>query len=75
MKKLQLQMTKLSNLVDEKTLAIAELNEKIVTHEMITHNISSIDQKYAPMLDRVQELGDNYFILIHAVDDLEKAVK
>ena len=75
LKKLQLQMTKISNLVDEKTLAIAELNEKIVTHEMITNNISSIDQKYAPMLDRVQELGDNYFILIHAVDDLEKAVK
>ena len=75
MKKLQLQINELSNLVDEKTLAIAELNEKIVTHEMITNNISSIDQKYAPMLDRVQELGDNYFILVHAVDDLKKAVK
>ena len=42
---------------------------------MMTSSISSVDLKYAPLIYRVQELGDNYYILIHAVDDLEKTVK
>ena len=60
---------KLMNNIDEKTFEVKNLEIKITNLEKESHdkitNIENLGKK-------VKEVEENYFILVHAVDDLEK---
>ena len=74
-KSLQLEICKLTELVNAKSLEIENLNKKIYEQEIRINLVGSIEEKCENADKRIKDLGDNYFILLHSVDDLEKSVK
>ena len=74
-RQLQVQLDKLTELVNTKSQEIERLNMKIHEQELKLVKIVSIEEKCENAVKKTQELGDNYFILLHSVDDLEKIVK
>ena len=73
--KMQAEVEKLTSLVQQKSQEIAALDQKIKEHEISKGYFESIKETQVNLSSRIQELGDNYFILLHSVDDLEKAMK
>ena len=54
---------------------ITSLKDKLDAHLKTPHQYESLENKLSATENRVQENGNNVYILIHAVDDLEKAVQ
>ena len=74
-KNLRLEIDKLTELVNAKSQEIDNLNKKIYEQETKINSVRSIEEKCENADKRIKDLGDNYFILLHSVDDLEKSVK
>ena len=62
-------------LFNEKCQEITIVNEKLDKQENLTNKLGAFEVKLEDAVKRCQENGDNMYVLLHSVDDLERAMK
>ena len=62
-------------LINEKCQEITIVNEKLNKQENLTNKLEALEVKLEDAVKRCQENGDNMYVLLHSVDDLERAMK
>ena len=79
---LEHKITCLSNSLDDKTEMIENLEMKVYALEKNVDQVKEFNQSMTSLKDsieqfrvKIKEIEENNFVLIHAVDDVEKATK